>query len=313
MNSITQDMRYRQSLVEYAKKYGVARASRRYNRARSYIYFWLRRYDGSLESLKCQSRKPHGNTNAHTPEERKLICDMRRRDSKLGLVEFWCRLRKRGYSRSLVGLYRYMRKYLGYQPEKPKKKYVSKPYQQMDHPGERVQIDVKVVPRACIVRVEEGDRYFQYTAIDEKTRKRYLRAYQEQTTHSSADFLARAYTYFKHLGVRIETVQTDNGTEFTNRLIQTKKESETLFEAKAKELGIRMKYIKPYTPRHNGKVERSHRNDQARFYDSHTFYDFADFGRQLAAYQSRSNAIPMRPLSYRSPNQILALFPVQFV
>lgn len=238
---------------------------------------------------------------------------MRRRNPKLGLVEFWCRLRERGYERSLVGMYRYMRKEMGYQPEKPKKKYIPKPYQQMDHPGERVQIDVKVVPRSCIVRAGEGDRYFQYTAIDERTRKRYLGAHPEQSTFSSAAFLEKVYAYFKRLGIVIETVQTDNGFEFTNRLNQTQKDSNTLFEAKAKALGVKIKYIKPYTPRHNGKVERSHRNDQARFYNSHSFYDFADFGRQLAAYQSRSNSIPMRPLGYRSPNQLLADFPVQNV
>ena len=51
MNSITQDMKYRQSLLTYAQKYGVSRASRKYNKSRSYIYFWRARYDGSLQSL----------------------------------------------------------------------------------------------------------------------------------------------------------------------------------------------------------------------------------------------------------------------
>ena len=59
MNSITQDMKYRQSLLAYAQKYGVSRASRKYNKSRSYIYFWRARYDGSLQSLACQSRRPH--------------------------------------------------------------------------------------------------------------------------------------------------------------------------------------------------------------------------------------------------------------
>ncbi len=40
MNSITQDMKYRQSLLTYAQKYGVSRAGRKYNKSRSYIYFW---------------------------------------------------------------------------------------------------------------------------------------------------------------------------------------------------------------------------------------------------------------------------------
>ena len=66
MNSITQDMKYRQSLLTCAQKYGVSRASRKYNKSRSYIYFWRARYDGSLQSLACQSRRPHSHPNQHT-------------------------------------------------------------------------------------------------------------------------------------------------------------------------------------------------------------------------------------------------------
>ena len=84
MNSITQDMKYRHSLLTYAQKYGVSRAGRKYNKSRSYIYFWRARYDGSLQSLACQSRRPHSHPNQHTPEELKLISDMHRRNPKLG-------------------------------------------------------------------------------------------------------------------------------------------------------------------------------------------------------------------------------------
>ena len=59
----------------------------------------------------------------------------------------------------------------------------------MTHPGERVQVDVKVVPRSCIADPEL--RLFQYTAIDEFTRLRFLAAYPEQSTYSSADFLRK--------------------------------------------------------------------------------------------------------------------------
>ena len=73
MNSITQDMKYRQSLLTYAQKYGVSRAGRKYNKSRSYIYFWRARYDGSLQSLACQSRRPHSHPKQHTQKELKLI------------------------------------------------------------------------------------------------------------------------------------------------------------------------------------------------------------------------------------------------
>ncbi len=136
--SITQDMAYRQSLMKYAEKYGVSRASRKYNKSRSYIYFWKARWDGSVESLACQSRRPHSHPNQHTEAELKLIRDMRRRNPDLGLLELWSRLKKRGYTRRPESLFRVMRK-LGMFPRKEKKKaHVSKPYQQMTYPGQRV-------------------------------------------------------------------------------------------------------------------------------------------------------------------------------
>ena len=52
MNSISQLMKYRRSMVEYALKHGVTKTAIKYNTYRQYVYRWLRRYDGSLESLR---------------------------------------------------------------------------------------------------------------------------------------------------------------------------------------------------------------------------------------------------------------------
>ena len=309
MNSITQDMKFRYSLIRYAEKFGVVRASRKYNKAKSYIYFWRARFDGSIESLACQSRRPHSHPRQHTEEELKLIRDMRRRNPKLGIVELWSRLRKRGYSRCIESLWRILRREGLTAKAEPKKKYTPKPYEQMQYPGQRVQIDVKVVPRACIA--DPQLKLYQYTAIDEYSRYRILGAYTEQSTYSSADFLRRVIDAFRRKGVTVECVQTDNGFEFTNRFSNSKRDILTLFEFTAAELGVRHKLIRPYTPRHNGKVERSHREDQKRFYDTHRFWSRADFGVQLAAHQSRSNSRPMRPLNWLSPRDMISLFSVQ--
>lgn len=298
-NSITQDMRYRQSLMKYAQKYGVSRASRKYNKSRSYIYFWKKRWNGTVESLACHSRRPHSHPNQHTDEELKWICDMRRRNPSLGMIELWYRLKKRGYTRRPESLFRVMRK-LGLFPNtKEKKPYKPKPYEQMTYPGQRVQVDVKVVPRRCIADPEL--RLFQYTAIDEFTRLRFLAAYPEQSAYSSADFLKKLVMWYARRGIRVECVQTDNGFEFTNRFSNSKRDILTLFEATAQKLGIRHKLIRPYTPRHNGKVERSHREDQKKFYNSHSFFSLDDFAKQLAVHNRRSNNLPMRPLHWLSP------------
>ena len=152
MNSITPDMKYRQSLLTYAQKYGVSRASRKYNKSRSYISFWRARYDGSLQSLACQSRRPHSHPNQHTQEELKLIADMHRRNPQLGIVELWARIRKRGYARTIESLWRVMRREGWTTQAEKKKPYKPKPYEQMQYPGQRVQIDVKVVPPALYCR-----------------------------------------------------------------------------------------------------------------------------------------------------------------
>lgn len=312
MNTITQDMKYRQSLVSFALKHGVAKASRKYNRTRSYIYFWLRRYDGSLQSLAARSRRPRSHPRQHRPEELKLITDMRRRSPSLGLVEFWCRLRDRGYVRHIVSLYRVMRRMHLVRKPSPKP-YKPKPYTPMTYPGEKLQFDVKFVPASCCPNRLPRETFYQYTAIDEFSRLRFLMGFKEQSSYSSAVFLLAAVDFYRKHGITIRCVQTDNGSEFTNKFGRSSVPKPNLFEITAANLGIVHKTIRPFTPRHNGKVERSHREDQKRFYDSHSFYDFKDFLDQLHVYLRRSNNIPMRPLNYSSPFSFLKSYSVQYV
>ena len=148
-----------------------------------------------------------------------------------------------------------------------------------------------------------------YTAIDEFTRLHFLAAYPEQSTCSSADFLKRVGAWYSRRGIQVKCIQTDNGFEFTNRFSNSKRDIPTLFEATAERLGVKHKLIRPYTPRRNGKVERSHRKDQKRFYSCHTFYSLNDFKTQLAVHNRRSNNFPMRPLGWLSPLE----FTVQYV
>ena len=96
--------------------------------------------------------------------------------------------------------------------------------------------------------------------------------------------------------------------EFTKQLGNTKKPTPTLFERTLEQCGIRHKLIAPYTPRHNGKVERSHRKDNEYFYATHSFYSFEDFKKQLSVHNRRYNNFPMRPLNWKSPADYLKAF-----
>ena len=303
MNSITQDIIFKQSVVEYSLKYGVTEAAKRYKQHRKTIYRWREKYDGTRQSLKNKSRRPHSHPNQHTEKEIKMIKKYKAQNPDVGLVVLWIKLIKNGYTRQITSLYRVMQRLGIYKKKTSKKKtYEPKPYQQMSHPGERIQIDVKYVPRKCMTNElkDQEEKYYQYTAIDEYTRQRVLWASKEHSTYASTQFLEVIIKKFKY---KIECVQTDNGFEFTNRLNAQKAKEKTMFEKKLQELGIEHKLIRPRTPRHNGKVERSHRKDQERFYYKRIFVSFEDFKEKLRHWSREYNNFPMKPLGWKSPNE----------
>ena len=132
--------------------------------------------------------------------------------------------------------------------------------------------------------------------IEEASRKRFIYAYKEQSSFSTVDVVKRAITVF---GYAPQIIQTDNGCEFCHTAKTKRVHPLKLF---CTENGIAHKTIRPRTPWHNGKVERSHRNDQERFYNHLCFYSLDDLQLQMKRFLRRSNNIPMSVLGWKSPN-----------
>lgn len=318
--SITQEMKYRLNAIKSLEKFGPQRAATNYYTAPSNIYRWRKIYKESgndIESLRSKSRRPKSHPNEHTETEVKLIKDMRRRNPNIGLQDLWIKLRKRGYKRTLQSLGKVLKRLQT--PTNPKSKRSptckkNKPYEPMSYPGQRIQIDVKYVPKECLspkfIEKYNSTDLFQYTAIDEYSRYRILCGYREHNTYSSSLFLCQVVSGFKALGIEVKCVQTDNGQEFTKVFHAKDKNNHSMFEVTARRLKVKVKRIKPHTPKHNGKVERSHREDQKLFYSemirlNHPITDENDFKRRLKRHQDRTNNRPMRPLNYLSPKQYL--------
>ena len=137
-NSITQKLKYKQRVIKFSFKYGIIKAAIKFEENRRTIYRWIERYDGTLESLKDKSKRPHSHLNEHTEEEIKMIRNYKANNKETKLVVLWIKLRNAGY------------------------------YPKMRYPGEKIQIDVKYVPKKCLSKEiqEIGKRYYQYTAID---------------------------------------------------------------------------------------------------------------------------------------------------
>lgn len=103
-------------------------------------------------------------------------------------------------------------------------------------------------------------------------------------------------------------LQTDNGTEFTDRAFakpgsKPGKNAPCLLDSYCESHGIAHKLIRPRTPEHNGKVERSHRIDQEKFYRTLLFHSLKDLREQGARLARRYNEMPRMTLKLRSPNQ----------
>lgn len=288
----------------YRQSGDVSFVVRRYHISKASLMRWNRQYDGTRASLEPGSHRPHHpHPNAHTEEELTWIRNYHRRNPNISVSELYGKLRQeKGYSRHPGSLYRVFVR-LGYRRKVESTKTKSKHMGKYDTPtklGQKWQMDVKYVPQACYAG-RDDEVFFQYTMIDEASRERFIFPYKEQSSFSTVDFVKRAIAYF---GYSPEEIQTDNGSEFA--YTQNTKREHPL-DILCRKLHIRHKRIRPKTPWHNGKVERSHRFDQERFYNFLRFYSYNDLLLQMKRYLYRSNRIPMAVLGWRSPCSMRAL------
>ncbi len=170
-------------------------------------------------------------------------------------------------------------------------------------PGELIEIDVKYVPGTVA-----GKRYYQYTAIDTATRWRYLRVFEEQSTYHSIVFLEDVIQRFPHT---ITGVKTDNGSIFTNYYLGTNKRSDQTVKTLhaldrfCGDNNIVHYLIDPGKPAQNGTVERSHREDQEKFYERNRFRSIGDLEKKIRLWNEYYNNLEHCGLGRKTPNEVL--------
>jgi transposase InsO family protein len=232
----------------------VAATCRYYGISRTLFYKWRRRYEEiGPAGLADRSRRPKTSPQATDPEIVGRIIYLRQ-NYHFGPMKISMYLKRyHDVDVSQSGVWRILKRVglnqlpanARYQPKATRWKRYEKQL-----PGHQVQIDVKFI--APLAGAAHRRRYYQFTAIDDCTRLRVLRIYptlKQKTAIQFLDYVAQ------RLPFRIEKVQTDNGPEF-----------QSAFHYHLLDRGIAHVYIKPATPRLNGKVERSHRIDAEEFY-----------------------------------------------
>lgn len=305
MNKITQEAKKRQAVVKYAKRKGKSAANRIYGVSLSSVKRWFKRYDGTWQSLAEGSHRPKSHPKRHRAEEETIIKNaFQKKYIRYGWDEVYDEAVRNGYKRSFSGMLHAARRMgLGdsAKEKKPPRRH-DRRYPELLIPWEKVQIDVKEVPYNCLKGAikRDGKHLYQWTAIDECTRIRFLYGFEEHTPENSVKFLSMLQVVFPF---KIQTIQTDNGTEFTYKYIS--EDTPCPFDTALEKAGIDHKLIPPRTPWHNGKIERSHRNDQRYFYDWEMFGSVEDLNKKLHEHLRWSNNKTMRTLGRKSANQLL--------
>jgi transposase InsO family protein len=170
-------------------------------------------------------------------------------------------------------------------------------------PGELVEIDVKHVPGPI-----KGHKYQQYTAIDTASRWRHLEIFDEESTFHSIEFLKIVIAKFPH---QIKAIKTDNHSTFTNYYLGTNKRSDmTVKNVHALDIfcgqhEIIHYLIDPGKPTQNGTIERSHGEDQRKFYEQNKFHSASDLKRKIRIWNNYYNNLEHCSLNGKTPNEML--------
>jgi len=233
----------------------------------------------------------------------RIIC-IRRKTKKCAQKIHW-QLKKEGVDISVRVIGKILKKEgltRRYRARRVKYKYIKAERR----PGELIEIDVKYVPGRL-----ENKRYYQYTAIDVASRWRYLEIFEEQSNYHSVSFLENVIKKFPY---QIQAVKTDNGFVFTNRYTGTYKREDLSprqlhgFDRFCAERGIIHYLIDPGKPAQNGTVERSHREDQEKFYDQTEFKNIRNLKRRIRIWNNFYNNLEHCSLNGKTPNEMLKSF-----
>ncbi len=266
------------------------------------LKYWLTAFKKcGLEGLQNKSTRPKSHPKETSIRIKERIIQLRKDKNKCALklkweledegIEIHCRtvgkiLKTEGLTRR-------------YRTRKIHWKYVKIPLAK----GEIVEIDVKYVPDLVANR-----QYYQFTAIDCASRWRYLKIFDDYGNSSSIQFLKELISVALF---RIKAIKTDNGSNFTNRYTGYLKSLDPFnprlhpLDLLCQELGIIHYLIDPGKPSQNGKVERSHRTDQEKFYEQTQFKSFEDLTEKIRIWNMEYNNTKHCGLNGLTPNQAL--------
>ena len=272
------DIRRKLNVIHYARKNGnINKACRHYGVSKTIYYRWLNRYKKDGEYGLINQKPCPENPKLRTPIEIEEKVIYLRKKYHFGPERIYLYLKRYlNIQTSESSIYRILKRNgISRLPKNTKRRSPGpkvKLYEKQT-PGHHVQMDVKFLNFTN----NDGKRIkrYQYTAIDDATRIRALKVYQKHNQENAIDFLDYV---IKKFPFRIKMIRTDNGHEFQAR-----------FHWYCIDKGMEHVYIKPGSPKLNGKVERSHRTDKEEFYQLLKYKSDVDLNEKITEWENFYN------------------------
>jgi transposase InsO family protein len=266
----------------------------------------LKRWKKAYEEAGMDGLIPESTAPKTSPRETSIRVKeevvLSRRQTKLCALKLHWRLKKSGMNVPVRTIGKILKKE-GLTRRYRSKKIVYKYVRAERRPGDLLEMDVKYVPGPIA-----GRRYFQYTVIDTASRWRHLEVFDEQSTHHAIRMMEIVLRLFPYPP---RAVKTDNHSTFTNYYLGSNKRSDMtvktvhpLDEWCARH-GIVHYLIDPGKPAQNGTIERSHREDQEKFYEMYTFRTVHALRKRLRTWNEYYNNLEHCGLNGRTPNEVL--------
>lgn len=249
-----------------------------------------------------KSSRPNKIQYCYTEEQEKIIVSLRKSTwfSKEEIHEMLPSFNVENISISTI--YNIFKKNnINKQPQEIKEKY--KTFKEYD-PG-FLHIDVTYLPKI------NGQKTYLFVAIDRATRMIFYWIYENKNAKNAEDFLEKCLEFFPF---KIEKILTDNGLEFTNKLLKSKKrkpcEKVSLFDEKCKENNVEHRLTKPFTPKTNGMVERSNYTIKHGTLKKETYKNIDEMSESLVKFLQhynlrRRHSSLKKELKVRTPFEVL--------
>lgn len=251
--------------------------------------------------LQDASSRPK-NINYSLSELEKALAIGLRKSTWMPIDEVWETLLVENSQISRSSVYRaFVRENINVIPQEKKEK--AKKFKEYE-PG-YLHIDVTYLPKF------KGKPSYLFVAIDRCTRAMIYWIYEQKTAENTEDFMDKCVAFFPF---KITHILTDNGLEFTNRLLVSKKQEKctklSKMDVKCKEMDIDHRLTAPFTPKTNGMVERVNGTIKANTILKNQYENNLEMNQDLANFLKfynlfRRHGSLRRELNVKTPMQAI--------